>query len=290
MTGRLEDFIKESRIIRDIENTRQRLIMVIGVSDSGKTALVECLADHLSKKVDVGIADLDMGQSHISLPTTIAWGRVRKGFNSWQSIKVEDFYFTGVLSPVGSLLPAVAGAKLITDRALASCQKVIVDTTGLISGPVGRILKQYKIDILSPDIILALERGRELGHILDCFRSHTSPGIYRLPVPGQVSTKSTEKRTQYRLELFRSYFTGALTHVISFEDIGIRFAKDPERLGNAELKNRIVSFRDERNTDIALGIIKEVHPRRRQFLIKSPINKAAEFAAIVIGAAQIDLL
>ncbi len=97
MNGRLENFIKEPIILREIQNPHVRLVMVIGMSDTGKTALIECLADYLSKQTDVGIVDLDMGQSHIFLPTTVSWGKVRKGFKIWQSIKADEFYFTGVL-------------------------------------------------------------------------------------------------------------------------------------------------------------------------------------------------
>lgn len=289
MTVRLEDFIKASRILKEIQYPQNRIMMVIGMSDTGKTVLTECLSDHLSKRTEVGIVDLDMGQSHISLPTAIAWGKIKEGFKSWQSIKVEDFYFTGALSPVGSLLPAVTGAKLITDKAVASCKKVVIDTTGLTSEPVGRVLKQFKIDILFPDIILALEYSGELGHILDGFKSQKSPQICILPVPDRVGSKSPAKRRRHRIERFRSYFTGAQTHEVSLENTGIRFTGRPSRLTNAELKNRTVSFRNDENRDIALGLIIEVHQRHRKILVKSPIHKDMKFSTMMIGTARIEL-
>jgi polynucleotide 5'-hydroxyl-kinase GRC3/NOL9 len=167
--GNLQEFIKDNKIVRELCNNRNRLIMVMGGSDTGKTTLV-----------------LDMGQSHIGPPTTIAWGRAGKKFQNWSDIAVKDFYFTGTLSPAGNLLPSVVGAKLITDRALSMCHKAVVDTTGLISDPVGRVLKQYKIELLSPDIIIALEKSGELDHILMSYRSIKSPRILRefLCLPG----------------------------------------------------------------------------------------------------------
>src|SRR5512143_4154216 len=122
----IEDFIEDSSVIEVLSDVRNRLIMVIGGSDTGKTTLIEFLADFLSAKTKVGIVDLDMGQSHIGPPTTIAWGRVSGRFRDWKDIPVEDFYFTGTVTPFGSLVPSVAGAKLITDRALSSVRKVIV--------------------------------------------------------------------------------------------------------------------------------------------------------------------
>lgn len=176
----IEDFTKNASLHEAITDPRNKLIMVMGGSDTGKTTLVESIVHFLSEQADVGIVDLDMGQSHIGPPTTIAWGKTAREFQDWEGIGVEEFYFTGSLTPMRNLLPSVAGAKLMTEKALSSCGKVVVDTTGLIAEPAGRVLKQYKIDALSPDIILALEHSRELGPILDAFRFHKHPKVHRL--------------------------------------------------------------------------------------------------------------
>jgi polynucleotide 5'-kinase involved in rRNA processing len=289
MSGRLKDFVKEAHIVKEIRNPRNKLIMVMGNSDTGKTTLIECIADLLAQETTVGIVDLDMGQSHIGLPTTIAWGKIQRGFKGWAGIVPEDFYFTGTLTPFGSLLPSAVGAKLITDKALSICQKVVVDTTGLIAEPAGRVLKQFKIDLLSPHIILAFERSKELGHILDSFQFQKFPKIYRLPVPDGVVSKSVTKRTQYRLHKFKSYFTGAHIHVVSVYDKGVRFTKEPIGFSAVELKERVVSFRDERNRDLALGIIQKFGVRDKILFIRSPIIKGMKFSTLVIGPTKIEL-
>lgn len=287
LRAKLEDFISEDQIIQDLLAPRNKLIMVMGGADTGKTTLTECISDLLAKKANVGIIDLDMGQSHIGLPTTIAWAKIKDEFKGWQDIRLKGFYFTGTLSPAGSLLPALTGAKLITDKALSSCDKVVLDTTGLIAEPAGRVLKQYKIDILSPDIILALEHSYELEHILKGFKHLRSPKIYRLPVPTQIASKSVTKRTRYRIEKFASYFTGSHMLEISYRDIGLRFTREPMSLSSAELKNRIVSLRDGMNRDIALGIIEKIILKDSKLLIRSPAKKDVKFHTIVIGMVNI---
>jgi polynucleotide 5'-hydroxyl-kinase GRC3/NOL9 len=289
MTGKLEDFIKEDKIIEELLAPRNKLIMVLGGADTGKTTVIECIADLIARVTPVGIVDADMGQSHVGLPTTIAWGQIKGGFKDWQSIKTESFYFTGTLSPPGNLLPVMVGAKLITDSAGASCDKVIIDTTGLIAEPAGRVLKQFKIDLLRPDIVIALEYSNELEHILNGFKSQKLPKIYRLTVPVQVKSKSITLRTEFRINKFKSYFSEAQTVEVSFEDAEIRFTRDSVRLNTMELKDRVVSIRDERNWDIALGIIKHISQKERKILIRSPINKDISFATIVIGTAEIAL-
>ena len=262
--------------------------MAMGGSDTGKTTLIECVARFLSKHTPLGIVDLDMGQSHIGPPATVAWGKIEEGFGEWSEIVVEDFYFTGTTTPFGSLLPSVAGAGLITGRALSSCKKVVVDTTGLIAEPVGRILKQFKIDLLCPDIVLALQRSGELSHVLEAFRFHKRPRIFRLPVPAAVRAKSPARRGRYRFEKMKKYFMRSRTLELSEEDAGIRFTHEPLHFGLRDLKHRIVSFRDEKNIDIGLGFIEGIKAREKRLLVRTPVS-GVKFASIVIGKVVIDM-
>lgn len=289
VAGRLQDFIREPGILEDIENPQNRLIMVIGGADTGKTTFISHMIDHLSRKMVVAVADLDMGQSHIGPPTTIAWGKMEGGFSSWSAIQVEDFYFTGTLSPVGNLVPSIVGAQLITRAASLVCKKVIIDTTGLISEPAGRVLKQYKIDLLTPDIILAIERSGELSQILDCFRFQESPKIHRIPVPDGVRVKTPEMRTRYRTRQFKPFFESAGLFEVSLKDTVVRFTREPFKLNQEELKNRIISLRDERNRDIAVGIIERVFPGDGRILVRTSFKGDKKFTAILIGMTKISL-
>ncbi len=160
----IEHFIKDGRLLKILDESAVKTIMVIGGSDTGKTTLVEALLSFLSGPR--AAVDLDMGQSRIGVPTTVSWGRVSEGFSDLSGIKEEGFYFTGALSPPGNLLPSVVGARRLVDRAIRACDKVVIDTTGLIDEPAGRVLKRYKIDLLMPDIVIGLERERELSYIL----------------------------------------------------------------------------------------------------------------------------
>jgi polynucleotide 5'-kinase involved in rRNA processing len=288
MTSQLRDFIKDPSTLEELISPRNRLIMVMGASDTGKTTLVECVARFLSGYMPLGVVDLDMGQSHIGPPATVAWGKMEERFEELSEIAARDFYFTGTITPSGSLLPSVAGAWLITARALSSCKKVVVDTTGLIAEPAGRILKQFKLDILRPDIVLALERSGELSHVLDSFRFHKRPGIFRLPVPDAVKAKSPARRGLYRFERIKKYFLHSRSLELSEEDTGIRFTHEPLPFVLRDLKNRIVSFRDDENTDIGLGFIEGIKPDGRKLLIRTPLG-GVKFASVVIGRAVIDM-
>lgn len=281
----VETFLR-GNVIDVLLSEKTKAIMVIGGSDTGKTTLVEAIAGLLSRKTETAVLDLDMGQSHIGPPTTMGWGRVKGGFSGWQAVKAEDIYFTGTLSPPGNLLPSVTGARHLLDTASSKCPKVVIDTTGLIGEPVGRVLKQYKIDALSPDIVIALERADELEQIIEAFRSHIKPVFHRVAVPDEVAFKSTVKRADFRTEKLREYFKGAISREFSLEEKGIRFTRE---LNRDELVGRAVSFRDKSNEDIFIGILESIDLARKKAAIRTPATGAIDFTTLVIGTAAINL-
>ncbi|HXX56484.1 MAG TPA: Clp1/GlmU family protein [Thermodesulfovibrionales bacterium] len=289
MAGTLEDFIRDKAVLRELTESANKIIMILGGSDSGKTTLIEHLAHSLAKDSTVGIVDLDMGQSHIGPPTTVAWGKVRGGFEGWSGVMTEDFYFTGTVTPLGSLLPAVTGAKLMTDKAASSCDKVIIDTTGLIAEPAGRLLKQHKADIICPDIILAVDRSGELDHILDPFLLQRRPRVCRLPVPDFIGAKSPSQRGCYRFEKIAAYFHGADVIEVRTADIPLRMTGGPLRGDITRMRNRIVSFRNEHNRDISLGFIEGIDADRETLQVLTPLKHGTRFTAVIVGKTEIDM-
>ena len=271
---------------RLIERTEIRLILVIGASDTGKTTLIESLAKRLSGLYMTAIVDLDMGQSHIGPPTTVGWTIVPEDFNDLSSLKEEELYFTGSITPVGSLIPSVTGAKLMTERALQRCEKVIVDTTGLISEPSGRVLKQFKIDLLRPDLIISLERECELNHILEPYR-YQDIKILTIKPPDSLRHKLPHERAEYRYKRMLSYLQTSIVMDFRIDEIGIIFMGERHDIDFTLLKNRIVSLRDSKNNDMTIGVIEEVNLRERRFYIRAPEIKDKP-VTIIIGRAVFD--
>ncbi|MBI1912377.1 MAG: hypothetical protein HYS21_10295 [Deltaproteobacteria bacterium] len=287
VSKKLSEFIKGPATLDRLSDRSLPVIIVIGASDSGKTTLIEGLSDMLSRHMETGIIDLDMGQSHIGAPTTMAWGRVKGGFKGWGDIKVEDLYFTGTTSPPGNLLPALVGAKKLRDKAASKCPKVIIDTTGLVSEPLGRVFKQYKIDLLSPDIIIALERDHELENILSPYKNLKKPTILRIDVPEAVKLKSRLKRFDFRAVRFRHYFENSIEIRVNIKKTGVRFTRSADEDG---LIKRAVSFRDSNGDDIGIGVIEGADLDNDKLIIRTPLKEGVRFAALVIGEAKIDMV
>jgi len=275
----------EREIMKAILSSQARSIMIVGGADTGKTSLIEALADLLSSDNRTGILDLDMGQSHIGPPTTLGWGVVSKGFKGWERIKTAGLYFTGATSPPGNLLSSLAGARLLLDRALQRCDKVVIDTTGLISEPLGRVYKQYKIDLLSPDIVIGIERTDELGHILDAYRYQRRPKVFRVPVSQLAIQKTIIRRTDWRAQKYREYFEDVKELRIDSSSVGLRFTRDIEEYG---LEGRLVSFRDNVQRDLALGYITDTGLVKGRISVRTPLKKGVAYTTVIIGRAKVE--
>ncbi len=188
-----------------------RVILVIGETDTGKTSFTTYLADTLVRAgLSVGVVDADLGQSDIGPPTTVGLGRLHPPVERLAEAEVVGLYFVGSTSPQGHLLPTVLGTRAMTLRALQlGLDRVIVDTSGLVQGEMGRLLKQHKIDLVAPDLVLCLQRNGECEHILRPYGAGGPPALMRLASSGATRRRSQEERRQHRERSLMAYFADA---------------------------------------------------------------------------------
>jgi len=188
-----------------------RVLFVIGETDTGKTSFTTFLADALlARGLSVGVVDADLGQSDIGPPTTVGLGRLRPPVERLADAEVVGLYFVGSTSPQGHLLPTVLGTRLMAQRALRlGFDRVIVDTSGLVQGELGRLLKQHKIDLVDPDVVLCLQRNGECEHILRPYETGGRPAVVRLASSGATRRRSQEERRQHRERSLQAYFADA---------------------------------------------------------------------------------
>ena len=183
----------------------------------------------------------------------------------------------------------------MTDMALAACEKVFVDTTGLIAGGAGRALKQMKIDLLRPDLVVAIEQEDELGHILGAYSFQELPNIIRLPVAPQARAVSPAERARFRRERYRAHFenSGAIDREFSLDRVALRFTRGElrftrgEATGPAGLEGRLASLRGPGNDDLALGVIEAVDARAGTLLVRTRLDADAPVATIVVGSIEV---
>src|SRR4029453_14013746 len=87
---------------------------------------------------------------------------------------------------------------------------VVVDTSSLISGVYGQILKYHKLEVTRPDHVIGFQRGEELDPLLGIARRFTPARGEAAPVPPEARPTPPYDRSEPRRERFAAYFSGPL--------------------------------------------------------------------------------
>lgn len=255
-------------------------IMVIGDSNSGKSTFTRWLVARLCRFHDrVGWLDGDMGQTTLGVPTTLNLAVV----SNWDGPlpRPDAAFFVGSTSPKRHMLPTLVGVQLLRERALAQeTTALVVDTTGLVAPMAGGgALKEWKIAMLRPTTIIALQRERELEHILAPLRRETHMALHSFPVVDAVRSRSPEGRAKRRRTLFLDYFSEALLERIRIRDLPVYGLEKvcPQRL---------VSFQDRWGLSLALGVIRSVSAGVLE--IFTPLRQTNEVASLRVGDLRLD--
>jgi polynucleotide 5'-hydroxyl-kinase GRC3/NOL9 len=260
--------------------------MVIGESDTGKTTLVAGLASaQVVRGFRVAVLDADLGQSEIGPPTTIGLGRVTAPLARIGDAQLAALHFVGTTSPAGNLLGALVGVRRLLDRARAAGDdRVVIDTSGLVAGNLGRILKQAKIELTDPDVVVCLERAGECGGIVDAYRGWRRPQVIRLPALPAVRRRTPEERRLHRQHRLEAYFRTARPLALALDRVGVRVpgggalgARPP-----ADLPGTLAGLLDGTGQTLGLGIVRGVDTATGRLRVDADVPEA-EVAAVVIG-------
>ena len=191
-----------------------RVIMLVGGLDTGKSTFGRALAGAAIKAGrKVAYLDADLGQKTVGPPSVVGL-RLLQDRSDLQpdSLAVPDaLYFVGATSPQGQLLPLVVGAgRMLATATAGGSELVVVDTSGLVSGVYGQILKYHKIEQLQPDAVIGLQRGEELEPLLGIIQRFFPTEVLALPVHPDVRPTSVDERARNREVAFRRYFSEPL--------------------------------------------------------------------------------
>lgn len=199
-------------------------VLVLGATDTGKSICTLLFANFWAKHGrKVGIVDVDMGQSDLGPPTTMGMILIDKPTKSLKELSTNSLYFIGSTSPLNYFLPTICGTKkLIDEGKKKGAEIIIVNTTGLVKGNLGRTLKENMIDIISPSHIIALQRRDELEHILKNINLTDRIVIHRLSPCIEVKRKTYFQRREVREEKFRTYFKKASSLKINLANLNIK--------------------------------------------------------------------
>ena len=250
------------------------MIMIIGGPDTGKTTFCQYLFQRLSDQHrSVAIIDGDPGQSRLGPPTTMTLSvgsDVRR-------------VFVGSTSPVRHMLPMMVGAqRLVAEAKGAQAEIILYDTTGLIDETQGGVsFKQAKIDLLRPNFIIALQRGKELEPILAPFRKRGPYRIIDAKPSLAAQTRNMFMRRRYRRLQFSKYFEHSHRLVLDWT----KFAVFPRPFFTVY---GLVALEDRSGFTLVLGIVIDLRPPYREATLLLPKTDITQASAIRIGDIVVD--
>lgn len=266
---------------------RRGVTLLVGGLDSGKTTLARRIVrGGLEADLTVGYLDADVGQSTAGPPTTVGLRLCRSmaDLEHASLARADVLAFVGSTSPQGHLVPLVVGARMLLDQAKAEgCELIVVDTTGLVSGVYGQLLKHYKVLLLQPDFVVGLERGSELGPLLGIVRRFSASEVLQLSVHPDVVPTSVEQRALNREESMRRYFGGTL-HRWRIKPT-VFMPTLPDLFDLSVLDRTLVGLSDGKGGCLGVGYLEHVADDGGLRLI-SPVAEGPK--ALILGSVTLD--
>ena len=263
------------------------VVMLVGGLDTGKTTLGRAIAaEGLRGGRQVAYLDADLGQKAVGPPTTVALRMIRdeSDLEPEAMSRPDGIAFVGSISPQGQLLPLVVGAARLLDRAFDDgAELVVVDTSGLVSGVYGQILKYHKVEMLRPDVVIGLQRGEELEPLLGVVNRFFATDVVSLPVHPDVRPTSVEERAAARERAMRAYFVEPLQRWRVRPTVFMPTL--PTLFEPSQLHRLLVGLSDGKGEYIGLGIL-EHSPEDDVLRLVSPVPEAPK--ALKLGSVRVE--
>jgi polynucleotide 5'-hydroxyl-kinase GRC3/NOL9 len=259
-------------------------ILVVGATDTGKTTFARYLYRRLCAHHErIAFVDGDMGQATLGPPTTMTLALNRPNDDSFPPAGPRVSAFVGDISPSGHMLQTVVGAHKLVERARDEAATAIVfDTTGLVDPRHGgTALKRALVELLRIEIVVALQRGSELEHLLVPLRRGHRTRVIDRSVVGAVERRDVTARQKHRAEQFRRTFEMAGSLVVNW--LGLAVIPSP-----AFSQHRLVALEDEDGFVLALGIVTGLERSRHTVELHTPLLSLEQVDALRIGDLAVD--
>ena len=231
--------------------------LVIGRVDAGKSTLIRYLRERASEAGRrVAVVDADIGQASFGPPACMTL---------FFPPHKPTLRFIGATSPARHLVEVVVGVKRLVERAQADgAALVLIDTSGMVEGRLGHLLKRHKIELVHPETLLVLEKNRELAPLLEEVPHLKKREIMRLPTSPAARSRSAAARRACRQERFAASFQEAHPRWIDL--------LEPRRilLGEPMEPGALVGLLDPHGETLGLGMVRRSERHRAE--LQTPLS------------------
>ncbi len=187
-----------------------------GDVDTGKTTFVTYLANLFYQwGRRTGILSTDLGQG---FPGLITLYQLETPIIDMAEITPTDAFFVGSTTPDCFENRVMIGTQSMLKKAESlGIEALFVDTTGWVYGFKARELKKSLIQLIQPDLLIVVERERELEHLIRPFLNATK--VHRMPVPPKIRYRDRTDRKFLRESMLSKQLSGSDTITFHFKEI-----------------------------------------------------------------------
>jgi polynucleotide 5'-hydroxyl-kinase GRC3/NOL9 len=254
-------------------------LLVVGAPDTGKSTFARYLYRRLCAHHErLAFVDGDVGQATLGPPTTMTLALGEPGDDRFPPAGPRFRTFVGDVSPRRHMLPTLVGAHRLVHKAREEgATAVVFDTTGLVDPACGGgELKRAKVALLRPTVVVGIQRGAELEHLLVPLRRSRRTRVIDLPASRGARRREVPLRQEHRAVRFHRYFEGAQP----LEVVWQRLAVFPAPVF---IPHRLVALEDGEGFALALGLVAASDPARNVVTLYTPLSSLAGVDAIRLG-------
>ncbi|HLY39526.1 MAG TPA: Clp1/GlmU family protein [Candidatus Binatia bacterium] len=241
---------------------RERLagdtVMVIGAADRGKSHFARWLV--AGSPQPAALLSADVGQPSLGPPACLAVAPRRP----WRA--PDRLWFVGDVTPVRHLLAIVTGAARLAARARSvGAARIVIDSSGLVDGPLGRVLKYHKAIAAGVTDVVAIECDGELAPLVVLLE--TIARVHRVTPADVARERDRDERRRYRERRFRTEARGA--EVLRFDSRGV-VGTTWDVGTSAPLPDTLVGLLDRDGLCVRLGVVHAVRDRVLEVRARRP--------------------
>jgi len=186
-----------------------------------------------------------------------------------ENFRFDKMFFVGSTNPAKKISLMIDGSRRMVDICRKKSEIIFVDTTGLVTGEIGRALKIGKIRAIKPEHIIAIQRHDELEHILKLVENIR---IHRIKASFMAKCRDRGHRMKYREKRLFDYFNEKMVSefLLHQYDVGFFYNGKSFSLKKGDFKDGTIVGLNHDDDTMALGLIVEI--TGDTLIFKSPIK------------------